>query len=358
MRTFVSTHDSKSSIDVQPDQSQAEENGDGAERAAEKILRARGQRRALRQAEKRAEQNAEGVEKCADAMTPIVAREVPSKEEFSFRRATSKSGDQRNRRIKKRFRSNPWFWIPTLYVAEGMPNALVVSVSVVLYKNLGVSNAAIAFYTGWLYLPWVIKPLWSPVVDILKTRRQWIWAMQLFLGAGLAGVALTIPAPHFFQLTLAFFWLLAFSRRRTTSRRTDFTCWRRRNMNRLFSSASAARFIASAKYRRAGRPGDSRGTNCKSAPAIIRPPGHCRLRSSPEFILRSAFIIVSFCRVRRLIWPGRRRLAQDFSEEFFNTFGDIFSEAENRHRCFVPVALPAWRGAIAENVPIFLLDRA
>jgi MFS transporter, PAT family, beta-lactamase induction signal transducer AmpG len=105
----------------------------------------------------------------------------------------------------------PWLWIPTLYVAEGLPYALAMSVSVVLYKNLGVSNAAIAFYTSWLYLPWVIKPLWSPVVDLLKTRRLWIWAMQLLLGAGLAGVALTIPAPHFFQLTLAFFWLLAFS---------------------------------------------------------------------------------------------------------------------------------------------------
>ncbi len=96
-------------------------------------------------------------------------------------------------------------------MAEGLPNVLVASVSVVLYKNLGVSNAAIAFYTGWLYLPWVIKPLWSPLVDLLKTRRQWIWAMQLVLGAGLAGVALTIPMPHFFQLTLAFFWLLSFS---------------------------------------------------------------------------------------------------------------------------------------------------
>ena len=106
---------------------------------------------------------------------------------------------------------SPWAWIPTLYMAEGLPNVIVASVSVVLYKNLGVSNAAIAFYTGWLYLPWVIKPLWSPVVDILKTRRQWIWAMQLLLGAGLAGVALTIPGPHFFQLTLAFFWLLSFS---------------------------------------------------------------------------------------------------------------------------------------------------
>jgi PAT family beta-lactamase induction signal transducer AmpG len=106
---------------------------------------------------------------------------------------------------------SPWCWVPTLYVAEGLPYALVMSVSVVLFKNLGVSNAAIAFYTSWLYLPWVIKPLWSPFVDLLKTRRQWIWVMQLFLGAGLAGVALTIPAPHFFQLTLAFFWLLAFS---------------------------------------------------------------------------------------------------------------------------------------------------
>jgi PAT family beta-lactamase induction signal transducer AmpG len=105
---------------------------------------------------------------------------------------------------------NPWAWIPTLYVAEGLPYALVMSVSVVLYKNLGVSNAAIAFYTSWLGLPWIIKPLWGPLVDLLKTRRQWIWAMQFLMGATLAGVALTIPTPHFFQLTLAFFWLLAF----------------------------------------------------------------------------------------------------------------------------------------------------
>ena len=105
---------------------------------------------------------------------------------------------------------NPWAWIPTLYVAEGLPYALVMSVSVVLYKNLDVSNAAITFWTGWLGLPWIIKPLWSPVVDLLKTRRQWIWAMELFGGAVLAGAALAIPAPYFFQLTLAFFWLAAF----------------------------------------------------------------------------------------------------------------------------------------------------
>ncbi len=106
---------------------------------------------------------------------------------------------------------NPWSWIPSLYLAEGLPYVVVMAVSVTMYKNLGVSNADIALYTSWLYLPWVIKPLWSPVVDILRTRRHWIWTMQLLIGGGLAGVALSIPVPGFFQFTLAFLWLLAFS---------------------------------------------------------------------------------------------------------------------------------------------------
>ena len=108
-------------------------------------------------------------------------------------------------------RRNPWTWIPTLYLAQGLPYVVVMTVSVIMYKGLGISNTDIALYTSWLYLPWVIKPLWSPVVDILKTRRVWIWVMQLLVGAGLAGVALTIPTSHFFQYTLAFLWLLAFS---------------------------------------------------------------------------------------------------------------------------------------------------
>ena len=107
--------------------------------------------------------------------------------------------------------TNPWAWIPTLYFAEGIPYVMVMIVSVIMYKRLGISNTEIALYTSWLYLPWVIKPLWSPLVDILKTKRFWIITMQLLIGAGLAGVALTIPASSFFQLTLAFFWLLAFS---------------------------------------------------------------------------------------------------------------------------------------------------
>src|SRR6266567_3828516 len=98
---------------------------------------------------------------------------------------------------------NPWSWIPTLYLAEGLPYAVVMFVAGIMYKSLGLSNTDITFYTGWLYLPWVIKPFWSPIVDILKTRRLWIWVMQLLIGAGLAGVALTIPASSFFQYTLA-----------------------------------------------------------------------------------------------------------------------------------------------------------
>lgn len=106
---------------------------------------------------------------------------------------------------------NPWAWIPTLYLAQGLPFAVVNFVSVIMYKSLGISNADIAFYTAWLYLPWVIKPLWSPVVDILRTRRWWIWTMQLLLGAGFAAVGLSIPLPMFFKATLVFFYLVAFS---------------------------------------------------------------------------------------------------------------------------------------------------
>ncbi|MDD4969571.1 MAG: MFS transporter [Paludibacter sp.] len=106
---------------------------------------------------------------------------------------------------------NPWSWIPTLYFAEGMPYIVVMSVSVIMYKRLGLSNTDIALYTSWLYLPWVIKPFWSPLVDLLKTRRWWIVTMQLLIGAGLAGVALTLQTSFFIKGTLAFFWLLAFS---------------------------------------------------------------------------------------------------------------------------------------------------
>ncbi|MBR1410508.1 MAG: MFS transporter [Prevotella sp.] len=106
---------------------------------------------------------------------------------------------------------SPWAWVPTLYFAEGVPYVAVMTISVIIYKRLGLSNTDITLYTSWLYLPWVIKPLWSPFVDMLRTKRWWILMMQILIAASLAGVAFTIPGPFWLQGSLAFFWLLAFS---------------------------------------------------------------------------------------------------------------------------------------------------
>ena len=99
---------------------------------------------------------------------------------------------------------DPWSWIPTLYFAEGLPYVAVMTIAVIMYKRLGLSNTEIALYTSWLYLPWTIKPLWSPFVDLIKTKRAWIIAMQGFISAGFAGIAFfiqhtTYNSPWFFS---------------------------------------------------------------------------------------------------------------------------------------------------------------
>ena len=113
--------------------------------------------------------------------------------------------------IMENGRKKGWSWIPTLYLAEGLPYVAVMTISVIMYKKLGISNTDIALYTSWLYLPWVIKPFWSPFVDLFKTKRWWITTMQLLIGAGFAGVAFTLPISSFFAWSLAVFWLVAFS---------------------------------------------------------------------------------------------------------------------------------------------------
>ena len=118
---------------------------------------------------------------------------------------------------------DPWSWIPTLYFAEGLPYVAVMTIAVIMYKRLGLSNTEIALYTSWLYLPWTIKPLWSPFVDLIKTKRAWIIAMQGFISAGFAGIAFFIPTTHYVQFTLAFFWLLAF---RSSACPTKWWMWR------------------------------------------------------------------------------------------------------------------------------------
>ena len=104
-----------------------------------------------------------------------------------------------------------WAWVPTLYFAEGLPYVLVVIVSSLMFKQLGISVADVTLYTSWLYLPWVIKPFWSPFIDLVKTKRWWLLLTQIILGAGLAGVGLTLNTTNFFRWSLAIMWLLAFS---------------------------------------------------------------------------------------------------------------------------------------------------
>ncbi|MBR6539442.1 MAG: MFS transporter [Bacteroides sp.] len=107
-------------------------------------------------------------------------------------------------------KTSAWKWIPSLYFAEGLPYVAVITISTFLYKELGLSNTEIALYTSWLYLPWTIKSLWSPFVDLLKTKRWWIVSMQTLIAASMAGIAFFIPTPFYVQATLACFWLIAF----------------------------------------------------------------------------------------------------------------------------------------------------
>jgi PAT family beta-lactamase induction signal transducer AmpG len=106
---------------------------------------------------------------------------------------------------------SPWLWVPSLYLAEGLPYVVVMTVSVIMYKRLGVSNTDIALYTSWLYLPWAVKPLWSPVVDVVSTKRRWVLGTQVAIAGALAAVAVAVPWTHFLLATLVVFALLAFA---------------------------------------------------------------------------------------------------------------------------------------------------
>ena len=129
---------------------------------------------------------------------------------------------------------SPWFWVPSLYFAQGIPYVAVMIVSVLMYKRLGVSNTDIALYTSWLNLPWVIKPFWSPFVDLLKTKRWW--------GLDLPELRLRSRLHSFFKLHWRFsgYWLLVPPR--MILRRTAFICWPSIRMNRPSLSVSGVPF--------------------------------------------------------------------------------------------------------------------
>lgn len=107
--------------------------------------------------------------------------------------------------------NKPWYWIPVLNFASGLPYAIIISVSVIMYKSLGISNEDIGVYTSLLYLPWVIKPLWSPIVEVFATKKKWFSITQFIIGLVFLFVGLTLGNQHFFMLTLALFWVAAFA---------------------------------------------------------------------------------------------------------------------------------------------------
>ncbi len=125
--------------------------------------------------------------------------------------------------IRNKETVNPWLWIPTLYFAEGIPYFIVNVISVIMFKKMGMSNGDIAMYTGLLYLPWAVKPLWSPFVDIIRSKRWWILSMQVLVSLSVLLAALTLPAPSrdaisagntpvsLFVATLVLFWITAFA---------------------------------------------------------------------------------------------------------------------------------------------------
>ena len=107
--------------------------------------------------------------------------------------------------------SKPFAWVPTLYLSESLPFSAVMLISVIMFKEYGLNDTQITLYTGWLGLPWVIKPLWSPIVDGVRTKRWWILFTQFFMGTGLALVAFTLSAPFWLQGSLSLFMLIAFA---------------------------------------------------------------------------------------------------------------------------------------------------
>ena len=101
-------------------------------------------------------------------------------------------------------------WIPTLYFASGLPYHTITNISDYIYKEMGISNADITFYTGILLLPWTLKPFWSPFIEMWRTRRWWIVSTQLALALCFAAIAFALPTKHFLVATLIFFMLAAF----------------------------------------------------------------------------------------------------------------------------------------------------
>ena len=106
---------------------------------------------------------------------------------------------------------SPWTWVPTLYFYQGIPYSIVMITSGLIYKTMGISIASFAFWTSLLYLPWAVKPLWSPYIDVVSTKRNWVVWTQLLLALAFIGAGMAMPVKFFYPVTIAIFALIAVS---------------------------------------------------------------------------------------------------------------------------------------------------
>ena len=125
--------------------------------------------------------------------------------------------------MKTKRQISPIAWVPTLYFAQGIPYFIVNNISVLMLAKMGVPNGQMALFTSLLYLPWMIKPFWSPFIDIIKTKRWWILAMQMVMSVAFILLTLTVPMPDpatiasgqtpisLFTVTLLLFVITAFA---------------------------------------------------------------------------------------------------------------------------------------------------
>jgi MFS transporter, PAT family, beta-lactamase induction signal transducer AmpG len=226
---------------------------------------------------------------------------------------------------QKKIEKSPWLWVPSLYFGQGIPYVVVMTLSVIMYKNNAISNTDIALYTSWLYLPWVIKPLWSPFVDMYRSKRFWIVALQLVIGAALALVALTTALPNFFQISLAIFWLMAFSSATHDIAADGFY------MLGLWQRQQAAFVgVRSTFYRLAMIAGQ--GALVYLAGRLTEATGDVRLAwSSVFFILAALFLSLFAYHQFMLPWPAEDRAQAPSGaplREFVATFAAFFKKKD------------------------------
>lgn len=107
-------------------------------------------------------------------------------------------------------KNRPWGWIPSLYLAEGLPYSVVNVLTATMFTTMDVPLATMTFYTGLIGLPWIIKPFWSPFIDLIKTKRWWTLLMQALMCLGMFLIGFILPSSNFFILSIIIFWIIAF----------------------------------------------------------------------------------------------------------------------------------------------------